>query len=329
MAKEGNRLDANRITETLPPGAARTIAATRPGLGKRFRESRFLLLLVLPCIVYFILFHYVPMFGIAISFQKYNLFKGIWHSEWVGFHYYEMFFSNPDFFKLLRNTFLLGLYRIVFGFPAPIVLALLLNELRSAVFRRLVQSVSYLPHFISNVVVVSMIIVFLSPSGGLINRLIEMVGFEPVNWLMSPDWFRTIYVGSGIWQGVGWSSIIYLAALTAIDPHLYEAAEMDGAGRFRKMIHISLPGIMQTVVVLLILDIGHVLGIGFEKVFLLYNPATYETADIISTYVYRVGLVQGNYSYAAAIDLFTGVVNLAFLLGANYVSRKLGENSLW
>jgi len=323
-------VNANRMTGNLPHGTPASAApASRVTLRRRFRESRFLLLLVLPCIVYFIVFHYVPMFGIAISFQKYNLFKGIWQSEWVGFHYYEMFFSNPDFFKLLRNTFLLGLYRIVFGFPAPILLALLLNELKNAVFKRFVQSVSYLPHFISNVIVASMIVVFLSPSGGLINRLIELIGFEPVNWLMSPDWFRTIFTASGIWQGVGWASIIYLAALTSIDPHLYEAAEMDGAGRFAKMAHISLPGMMQTVAILLILEIGHILGVGFEKVFLLYNPATYETADIISTYVYRVGLVQGNYSYAAAIDVFTGVVNLVFLVSANYASRKLGENSLW
>ncbi|MEF3305847.1 ABC transporter permease [Paenibacillus sp. GYB003] len=322
-------MKAGRVTGSLPPDAVRIGPGWRSALAKRFRESRYLLLLALPCVVYFLLFHYAPMFGIVISFQKYNLFKGIWRSEWVGFHYYKLFFANPDFFKLLRNTFLLGLYQIAFGFPAPIVLALLLNELRHAVFKRLVQSVSYLPHFLSNVVVASMIVVFLSPSGGLVNRLIEAVGFDPVNWLMLPEWFRTIYVASGIWQGIGWSSIIYLAALTAIDPHLYEAAEMDGAGRFRRMAYVSLPGMMQTIVVLLILDIGHVLGVGFEKVFLLYNPATYETADIISTYVYRVGLVQGNYSYAAAIDLFTGVVNLAFLLAANAISRRLGENSLW
>ncbi|RKN76063.1 ABC transporter permease [Paenibacillus ginsengarvi] len=322
-------MEASEIQSSLPQQTARSGPGRRSAVAKRFRESRYLLLLVAPCIVYFMLFHYVPMFGIAISFQKYNLFKGIWHSEWVGFHYYRMFFGNPDFFKLLRNTFLLGLYQIVFGFPAPILLALLFNELRHAALKRIVQSVSYLPHFLSNVVIVSMIVVFLSPSGGLINRLLEVVGLSPVNWLMLPEWFRTIYVASGVWQNIGWSSIIYLAALSAIDPHLYEAAEMDGAGRFRKMVYVSLPGIMQTIVVLLILDIGHVLGVGFEKVFLLYNPATYVTADIISTYVYRVGLVQGNYSYAAAIDLFTGVVNLVFLLAANWVARRLGENSLW
>ncbi|MBP1988551.1 ABC transporter permease [Paenibacillus eucommiae] len=298
-------------------------------LAKRFKESKYLLLLVLPCLVYYIIFHYIPMFGIVISFQKYNLFKGVWQSEWVGWKHYIMFFQNPDFFKLLRNTFLLSFYSIVFGFPAPIVLALLLNELKHVMFKKFVQSVSYLPHFISTVIVASMIVVFLSPSGGMINRFIEAVGLNPVNWLMQPEWFRTIYVSSGIWQGIGWSSIIYLAALTAVDPHLYEAAEMDGASRLGKMLHISIPGMMPVIVVLLILEIGSVLGVGFEKVFLLYNPATYETADILSTYVYRVGLGQGNYSYATAIGLFTGVVNLVLLVGANYFSRKVGETSLW
>lgn len=297
---------------------------------RKLYESKYLLLLALPCLLYFLVFHYIPMFGILISFQKYNLFRGVWHSEWVGFHYYEMFFQNPDFFKLLRNTFLLSFYTILFGFPAPIVLALLLNELRHAVFKRFVQSVSYLPHFISNVVVVSMITVFLSPSGGIVNRVIESLGLSAVNWLILPEWFRTIYVASGIWQGIGWSSILYLAALTAIDPYLYEAAEMDGAGRFRRMWHISLPGILPVVIMLLILDIGHMLEVGFEKVLLLQNPATYETADIISTYVYRVGLVQGNYSYATAIGLFTGIVNMILLVGANAFSRKVAkESSLW
>ncbi|MDF2668522.1 MAG: sugar transporter permease [Paenibacillus sp.] len=310
----------------VPPQSAEP---NRGSFRKRLHESKFLLLLVLPTVLYFVIFHYVPMFGIAISFQKYNLFKGVWGSEWVGFKYYAMFFQNPDFFKLLRNTFLLGFYSLVFGFPAPILLALLLNELRSMVFKRFVQSVSYLPHFISNVVIVSMIVVFLSPSGGIVNRMIEGIGLEQINWLMSPEWFRTIFVTSGIWQSVGWSSIIYLAALTAIDPHLYEAADMDGAGRWSKIRHISLPGIMPAIVILLILSIGQVLAVGFEKVFLLYNPATYETADIISTYVYRVGLVEGNYSYATAIGLFTSLIDLAFLLSANYLSRKAGETSLW
>ena len=296
---------------------------------KRMRKSRYLLLLFLPCFLYYVLFKYVPMFGIVISFKNYNLYKGIWASDWVGFKYYVMFFKNHDFFILLRNTFLLGLYKLVFGFPAPIMLALLLNEVKNAVFKRFVQSVSYLPHFISNVVVASMVVMFLSPSGGLVNKIIEWLGFEPVNFMVKPGLFRSIYVASEIWQHFGWEAIIYLAALTAIDPMLYEAAEIDGATRWQKLKYVTLPGIAPAIVVIFILNVGKILEIGFEKVFLLYNPAVYETADIISTYVYRVGLMQGNFSYASAIDLFTGVVSLVFIWSTNYLSRKLGKTSLW
>jgi putative aldouronate transport system permease protein len=296
---------------------------------KRLKQSRFLLLLFLPCLIYYIVFKYAPMFGIVISFKNYNLFKGIAESPWVGLKYYRMFFANPDFFLLLRNTFLLGVYKLVFGFPAPIVLALMLNEVRHAIFKRFVQTVSYLPHFISNVVVASMVIMFLSPSSGIVNQFIKALGFEPINFMVNADLFRSIYVFSEIWQHIGWETIIYLAALTSIDLQQYEAAEIDGAGRWKRMIHVTLPGIAPAIVILFILNIGKVLEIGFEKVFLLYNPAIYETADIISTYVYRVGLSQGNYSYATAIDLFGGIVSLIFVYSANYLSRKVGETSLW
>ena len=296
---------------------------------KKIKKSKYLLLLFLPCLVYFILFKYMPMFGIVISFKNYNLYKGIWESDWVGLKYYNIFFANPDFPILLRNTFLLGLYKLIFGFPAPIVLALMLNEVKSALFKRFVQTASYLPHFISNVVIASMVVMFLSPSGGLINRMLGAFGAEPINFLVLPELFRSIYVASEIWQHIGWETIIYLAALTSIDPMLYEAAEMDGAGRFKKLLHVTLPGIAPAIVILFVLNVGKVLEIGFEKVFLLYTPATYETADILSTYVYRVGLLQGNFSYAAAIDLFTGVVSLIFIFSANYLSRKLSETSLW
>jgi putative aldouronate transport system permease protein len=240
-----------------------------------------------------------------------------------------MFFQNPDFFPLLRNTFLLGFYKLVFGFPAPIMLALLLNEVKNAAFKRFVQTASYLPHFISNVVVASMVLLFLSPTSGLFNRFIEWLGFAKINFLVSPDWFRTIYVASDIWQHFGWETILYLAALTAIDPQLYEASEMDGANRLHKLVHVTLPGIMPAITIIFILNVGKVLEVGFEKVFLISNPATYQTADIISTYVYRVGLLNSNFSYASAIDLFTGVVSLIFLFSANYLSRKLSETSLW
>ncbi|MGI2295703.1 ABC transporter permease [Paenibacillus sp. GXUN7292] len=296
---------------------------------KQFHTNKYLLLLFLPCLLYYILFKYVPIFGIVISFKDYNLFKGIWASEWVGFKYYTMFFNNPDFYKLLRNTLLIGLYKLLFEFPAPIIMALLLNELRNQMFKRFVQTVSYLPHFISNVVVAGMVTLFLSPSFGIVNKVIAFLGFKPINFMVMPELFRSIYVSSEIWQHLGWSAIIYLAAITAIDPQLYEAAEMDGANRWKKAIHVTVPGILPVIVILFILNVGQVLEIGFEKVFLLYNAATYETADIISTYVYRTGIVQGNFSYAAAIDLFTGLISLVFLTSANYLSRKFSDESLW
>jgi putative aldouronate transport system permease protein len=310
----------------LPAAGRKTKSSA---LWRKLNQSKYLLLLFLPCLIYYILFKYLPMFGIVISFKNYNLYKGIWDSPWVGFKYYKMFFANPDFLILLRNTILLGAYKLFFGFPAPIILALMLNELKHAMFKRFVQTVSYLPHFISNVVVASMVIMFLSPSGGIVNHIIQLLGMDPVNFMVKAELFRPIYVISEIWQHIGWETIIYLAALTAIDPQLYEAAEMDGAGRWKRVFHVTLPGIAPAIVILFILNIGKVLEIGFEKVFLLYNPAIYETADIISTYVYRTGLSQGNYSYATAIDLFGGIVSLIFVYSANYLSRKVGETSLW
>lgn len=295
---------------------------------KRLNDSKYLLILFAPTLLFYLIFHYAPMFGVIISFKDYNLFTGVLDSEWVGLKYYLMFFQSPDFFVLLRNTFLLGIYTFIFGFPVPIIFALLLNELKNMVFKRFVQTVSYLPHFISNVVVASMIVVFLS-SDGVVNRMIGAFGFDAINWMIEPGLFRTIYVSSEIWQHMGWEAIIYLAALAGINPQLYEAADIDGAGRFAKIRYITIPGILPAIFIIGILNIGRVVEIGFEKVFLLYNPVTYETADIISTYVYRVGLVQGNYSYATAIGLFLGVVSFIFLYGANYLARKAGQESLW
>lgn len=261
--------------------------------------------------------------------MDYNLFKGLGGSEWVGLKYYHQFFDNRDALVIIKNTVLLGAYKLLFGFPAPIILALLLNELRNAVYKRLVQTISYLPHFLSNVVVASMLLLLLSPSTGWINRIIEWFGFPAISFLQEAEWFRTIYVLSEIWQQVGWGSILYLAAITTIDPQLYEAARMDGAGRWKQTLHVTLPGIAATIVILLILQIGGMLEVGFEKVFLLYNPATYDTADVISTYVYRVGILQGSFSYATAIDLFMGVIGFLLVYTTNKISRRLGENSLW
>lgn len=321
---------------------AQTSATIRPiGKGKptsaqraiRFKRlwynNKYLWLLFLPCLIYYLVFRYAPMFGLVITFKDYNLFKGIWASDWVGFKYYRMFLHNPDFWPLMRNTFLLGFYNLLFGFPAPIILALLLNEVRKKAVKRFVQSVSYLPHFISNVIVASMVIMFLSPTGGLVNNILQSFGFDPINFMNKPEMFRGIYVISEIWQHIGWETIIYLAALTAVDPQLYEAANIDGANRMRRIWHVTLPGISAVIVITLILNIGSVLEIGFEKVYLMQNPAIYDTADIISTYVYRIGLVKGNFSYGSAIGLFMGVISLIFIYSANWFSKRISETSLW
>lgn len=317
----------DKLRRKLNHSSRRKVRMTR--MTRIWNKNKALWLLFLPCLLYYLIFRYAPMFGLVITFKDYNLFKGIWASDWVGLKYYRMFLENPDFWPLMKNTFLLGMYKLVFGFPAPIVLAILLNEVRKAAFKRFVQTVSYLPHFISNVIVASMVIMFLSPTGGLINNLLEWIGLGPINFMNEPGLFRGIYVLSEIWQHIGWETIIYLAALTAIDPQLYEAADMDGASRMRKIWHVTLPGISPAIVITLILNIGKVLEIGFEKVFLMQNPAIYDTADIISTYVYRVGMVQGNFSYGASIDLFMGVISLIFIYTANLLSRRFSETTLW
>ncbi|PYI55803.1 ABC transporter permease [Paenibacillus flagellatus] len=296
---------------------------------RRLRRDQAFFVLLAPVLLYYLLFKYVPMFGIIVSFKDYNLFKGVWQSEWVGLKYYKMFFHNPDAYTILRNTVLLGLYKLLFGFPAPIILALLLNELRWKGYKRFVQSVSYMPHFLSSVVVAGFMVMILSPSTGFVNHVIQSMGFEPINFLQKASWFRTLYVSSDVWQEVGWGSIIYLAALTSIDPQLYEASRIDGAGRWKQMLHVTLPGIAPAIVILFTLQIGKILELSFEKVFLLSNAATYETSDILATYVYRMGIVQANFSYASAIDLFMGVIGFVFVYSANQVSRRLGETSLW
>lgn len=295
---------------------------------KRIYKSRYLYIMLLPTIAFYIIFHYLPMYGIIIAFKDFKASRGILGSPWVGFKHFEQFFSSYYFFRLIRNTFLLNFYGLIFGFPAPIILAILLNELRSEKFKRFVQSVSYLPHFISVVIVVGFIVDFFSQNG-IVNNLLSLFGIEPINFLIEPKWFRPLYVGSGIWQGIGWGSIIYLAAISGIDPELYEAAIIDGAGRFRKIISITIPSIAPTIIIQLIFRIGGMMSVGFEKVFLMYNASTYETADVISTFVYRSGLQRAQYSYAAAVGLFNTIINFILLIGANYISRITTESSLW
>ena len=279
-------------------------------------------------IVYLIIFKYIPMIGNVIAFRRFVPGGSIFGEEWVGFYYFEMFLSDPTFYKVFTNTLILAFLLLVVTFPAPIIFALLLNEVKNHLFKRFVQTASYLPHFFSVVVVAGMAYELLALNGP-VNSFIANLGFDKISFMQLPEWFRTIFVSVDLWQGLGWGAILYLAALTGINEELYEAAKIDGANRWKQTIHITIPGILPTIVVLLILNIGNFLQIGFEKVLLLYNPLTYETADIIATYVYRVGLQSGSFSYGTAIGLFESIVGLVLVIGANYVSRRITDNSLW
>ncbi|HZG85790.1 ABC transporter permease [Paenibacillus sp.] len=297
-------------------------------LGKDFKKNKLLYLLSLSGVAYYLIFKYIPMYGALIAFKEFSPTKGILGSPWVGFKHFVDFFQSYYFWRILRNTIMINVYELLFAFPAPIILALLLNEVRKTMFKRMVQTVTYLPHFVSIVVICGMLVDF-SSKDGLLNTILGWFGAEPQNLLLNPDLFRTIYIGSGIWQGIGWGSIIYLAALTAIDPQLYDAATVDGANRWKQMVHVTLPGIMPTIVILLILQIGGMMNVGFEKIILLYNPQTYETADVISSFVYRRGILEANYSHSTAVGLFNATINFALLILANRVSRKVSETSLW
>lgn len=292
------------------------------------RTNRSVYLMLLPVFVYYIIFHYGPMYGLQIAFKDFSPAKGFSGSPWVGFKHFEEFFGSVYFGRILINTLMLSLYSLIFFFPTGIIFALLLNELRSNKLRRAVQTVSYMPHFISLVVIVGMLFDFLSRDG-LINNLLAWLGIEPIPFMRSPGWFRTIYIGSEIWQNIGWSSIVYLAAISNVNPTLYEAARMDGANRWRQMWHVTLPGIMPIITIMLILFIGKFMTVGFEKIILMYNPVIYETADVIQTYVYRKGILEANYSYSAAVGLFNAIISFALLVLANAVAKKVGETKLW
>ncbi|AIQ46123.1 sugar ABC transporter permease [Paenibacillus sp. FSL R7-0273] len=309
-------------------------AAAKPSRGKwnfikrDLIRNRYIYLMLLPVIAYYGLFHYGPMYGLLIAFKDYGIADGVWGSPWVGLDHFQSFFNNHYFWRLIRNTLMINFFQLLIAFPAPIILALLLNELRSVLFKRVVQTISYLPHFISIVVVVGMIVDFVARDG-LINNILGMFGIEPIAFLQEPGWFRPLYISSEVWQGIGWGSIIYLAAMSTIDPALYDAARIDGAGRFKQTWHVTIPGIMPTIVILLILNIGAMLSLGSEKIILLYNPLTYETADVISTYVYRKGILGADFGYSAAVGLFNSVISFILLTLANTISKRLSEHRLW
>ena len=294
-----------------------------------WKRNRALYLLVVPVIIFYIVFHYKPMYGAIIAFKDYTPALGVGGSPWVGLDNFTRFFTGPYFGRLLKNTVLLSVYELAFGFPAPIILALQLNELRNRKFKSLAQTVSYLPHFISAVVVVSILSALLSPSSGLINQLITAFGGTPIHFMAEPKYFKTIYVLSDIWQSAGYGSIVYMAALTGIDPSLYEASTVDGASKWDKLIHITLPGLLPTIIIMLILRMGSIFSVGYEKIMLMYNPATYETADVISTYVYRRAFESGDYSFSAAVGLFNSVINFTIIVLFNKFSKKISEVSLW
>ena len=291
-------------------------------------KNKWLYAMILPVLLFYLIFCYVPMGGVIMAFENYKPSKGIFGSEWVGLKHFEAFFRNPFFWRLIRNTILISLYNLIFSFPAPIILALILNECRFRKVGRVAQTISYFPHFVSTVVVCGMLRQFCL-SDGLFNSVLSFAGVPVKSWLQIPGAFRTIYIVSGIWQSVGWSSIIYIAAIAGVDTQLYEAAEIDGAGRWKRILHVTLPSIKPTIIILFIMQVGKMMSVGYEKIILLYNPSIYETADVISSYVYRKGLQDSDWSYSTAVNLFNSVINFALVIVTNKISSKASETSLF
>lgn len=297
-------------------------------LSKRIWRHRQLYLLMLPAFLYVLIFCYGPMYGLQIAFKNYRMSLGVMNSPWVGFKHFESFFNSYSFLSLLKNTFGLSLYSFLVGFPIPIIVALIINELNGK-FKKTVQTVLYAPHFISTVVIVAMMMTMFSPSTGLVNVVLKALGFKSIYFFGSPDYFRHLYVWSGIWQGMGWSAIIYIAALSGVDPCLHEAASIDGASRLQRITKINIPSIMPTIVIMLILQMGKIASVGYEKVFLMQTHLNLDTSEVISTFVYKRGIIKSNYSFSAAVGLFDNVINVTMLLIANQISKKVTENSLF
>ena len=313
--------------------AARLNTRQKQGIASKiasdFKKFKYIYIMLIPLVLYYAIFHYQPMYGAIIAFKNFKPVLGILGSKWIGFRNFIDFFQSPYFVRVLKNTIIISLYSIIFGFPAPILLAVLLNEIRSSIFKRTVQSLTYLPHFLSMVVICGMIVQF-TATNGIITKFVNLLVDQGKGGLIAnPNYFRGIYVVSGIWLQVGWGSIIYLAAISGIDQQQYESAHMDGANKFRMIWHITLPGIMPTVVILFILRIGNIMSVGWMKIMLLYSPLTYEKADVISTYVYRKGITEMQLSFATAVGLFNSIINFMLLIIANKISRKVNETSLW
>ncbi|MEN6315738.1 MAG: ABC transporter permease subunit [Clostridiaceae bacterium] len=293
------------------------------------KKRKFLYILLIPVLVYFIIFYYLPIWGIAMAFQDYNPIKGLFGSSWVGLKHFEDIFHGRDIWRLLRNTVLINTYSLVFAFPMPIIFALMLNEVRNMRFKKLVQTVTYMPHFLSTVVVVGMVFAVLSPSTGFVNNVIAKLGGDPIYFVTKPEYFRTIFIASGIWQRTGWESIIYLAAITSIDPALYEAAEIDGARKMQQIFHVTLPSIASTIVFMFIMAIGKLLNIEFEKIYLMATAPVKDVAYVISVYVYEKGIIGGSYGLSTAIGLFNSIISMILVITANKLSHKFINMGLW
>ncbi|WP_282937706.1 ABC transporter permease subunit [Paenibacillus sp. RC67] len=296
---------------------------------KRILANRYFYIMLLPAIAYYGVFHYYPMYGALIAFKQFSITKGILGSPWVGLKHFEYLFGLDKFWQVFWNTIIISLYRLVFGFPLPLIMAVLLNEAARLAFKKTVQTIVYLPHFISWVIMGGLLISLLSTDSGVVNNVIRSLGGEPVGFLTDDNYFRSTLVWSMIWKEFGWNTIIYMAALAGVNPQLYEAAVMDGANRWRRIWHITLPSIRSTIIILLILRIGSLMEAGFEQIFVLYHPGVYSSADIIDTYVYRIGLTEGRFSIAAAVGLFKSVINFVLLVTANRLSRMMGEQGIY
>ncbi len=288
-----------------------------------------LYLFLLPALLWYIIFCYVPMYGIQIAFKNFQPGLGIWDSPWVGLRHFKRFFNSHYFGRLIKNTIGISLYGLLLGFPIPIILALSINELNDGLYKKTLQTVTYAPHFISTVVMAGMIIMFLSPETGIVNLALQKLGKEPIPFLTKPEWFKTVYVVSGVWQSMGWNSIIYLAALSGVDPQLHEAAIVDGASRLKRIWYINLPALVPTMTILLILSAGGILSVGHEKILLLQNNLNITSSDVISTYVYRAGLLSAQYSFSSAVGLFNSIINAIILILVNQFASRVSENSLW
>lgn len=296
---------------------------------KAFIRDYQLYIMLIPTLVFFIIFEYVPMYGVQLAFKKYIAIKGIWGSPWNGFDNFSRFFKSYAFWRVIKNTLGINVYQMFISFPLPIILALLLNQVRSKRFKKLVQTVTYAPHFISVVVIVGMLQIFLSPRSGIINLLIKAISGDTVFFLGKPEWFQTVFVFSGVWQNCGWSAIVYIAALTAIDTDLYSSAYVDGCNRFQIIRHIDIPCIMPTAIIMFILNAGKMMRVGFQKVYLLQNDLNLSASEVISTYVYKVGLIDGQFSYSTAVNLFNTIINIILLVAANQLAKRITDTSLW